>query len=69
MYPSPSRAPVAWVVAAHVLGAAAIGALDGAKLGGGLGLVLVPLFAMTGLVAGVLVGASERAAAARPWWV
>ncbi len=69
MYPSPSRAPVAWVLAAHVLGAAAIGALDGAKLGGGLGLVLVPLFAMTGLVAGVLVAASERAAVGRPWWV
>ena len=69
MYPSSSETPVAWVVTANVLGAAAIGALDGAKLGGGLGLVLVPLFAVTGLIAGVVIALSERIAARRSWWV
>jgi arylsulfatase A-like enzyme len=58
-----------WVVVAHVLGAAAIGAMDGVKLGGGLALTLVPVFAMTGLVVGTVVAATERLAEKRTWWV
>ena len=30
---SPTRVPIAWILLAHVLGAAAIGALDAGKLG------------------------------------
>jgi arylsulfatase A-like enzyme len=70
MLSSPARVPTAWILIAHTLGAAAIGALDAGKLGSGrLAMVLVPLFAVTGLVAGVVIAASERAAAGRPWWI
>ena len=69
MYPPSTRVPVAWIVTAHVLGAAAIGAMDGVKLGGGLGLVLVPLFALTGVVAALLIAGSERLALGRRWWL
>lgn len=65
MYP-PS--PRAWVLVAHCLGAALIGALDGAKLGGGLAFVLVPVFALTGTVAAIAIVAAERLAANRSWW-
>ena len=66
----PTRVSNAWIVVAHTLGAAAIGALDAGKLHSfGLAAVLVPLFAMTGLLAGVVIAASERVAADRSWWV
>ncbi len=66
MYP-PS--PRAWVFLAHCLGAAMIGALEGARLGGGLGLVLVPVFALTGGIIALAIVANERLAANRSWWV
>ena len=70
MLPSPTRVPTAWILLAHVLGAAALGALDAGKLGGGgLALVLVPLFASTGLVAGLAIAGGERIAAGRSWWI
>ena len=63
---SPSTA---WIVIAHVLGAAAIGALDSARVGSGaLALTIVPLFAATGLVAGLVIAGTERLAADRAWW-
>jgi len=51
----------AWAIAAHTAGAALIGLLEAARLGSApLGLVLVPLFAVTGLVAGVTIGGVGR---------
>ena len=48
--------PLAWIVVAHVLGAAAIGGLDAARVGSAsVALAVVPIFAATGLVAGGLV--------------
>lgn len=70
MLPLHARVPTAWIVLAHVLGAALIGALDAAKLGSaGLAAVLVPLFAGTGLVAGLVIAAGERIAVGKVWWV
>ena len=51
----------AWTITAHVVGAALVGLLEAARLGSfRLGLVLVPLFAVTGLLAGVVIGAAGR---------
>jgi len=63
------RPPWAWIIVAHVLGAAAIGGLDAARLhASNLALAVVPVFAATGLFAALIIGASERAAAGRSWW-
>ncbi|MEP6864635.1 MAG: sulfatase-like hydrolase/transferase [Deltaproteobacteria bacterium] len=65
-----ARPPWAWIVVAHVLGGAAIGALDAARLHAvGVALAVVPVFAATGLLAAVLIGATERVATGRAWWV
>ena len=65
-----ARPPWAWIVVAHVLGGAAIGALDAARLHSvGIALAVVPVFAATGLLAALLIGATESAAARRAWWV
>ncbi|MEO6773160.1 MAG: sulfatase-like hydrolase/transferase [Kofleriaceae bacterium] len=65
-----ARPPWAWIVVAHVLGGCAIGALDAARLHAlGLALAVVPVFAATGLFAALVIGASERAAAGRAWWL
>ncbi len=70
MLSSPTRVPIAWILLAHVLGAAAIGALDAGKLGSAqLAMVLVPLFAATGVVVGLLIAGTERLGAGRAWWV
>jgi len=46
----------AWAVTAHAIGAALIGMLETVRLGSGsLGLVLGPLFAATGVLAGALI--------------
>ncbi len=61
-----ARGAAAWAIAAHVLGASALGALEGARLGGGeLAAVLVAVFAATGVLAGLVVIASERIARGR----
>jgi len=62
--------PIAWIVLAHVLGAAAIGALDAAKLRStSIAVAVVPIFAATGLVAGGLVALAERATVRARWWL
>jgi len=67
---APVRAPAAWPIAAHVLGAAALGALDTARLGSlKLALAVVPLFAATGLLIGLVVAGIERLVSTRQWWV
>jgi arylsulfatase A-like enzyme len=66
-YPPSARPPIAWILVAHVLGGAAIGAFDVARLGSAsLALVIVPLFAATGLVAGTLIAVAERVVIGRP---
>jgi hypothetical protein len=56
-----SPVTAAWALTAHALGAALMGLLEAARLGSTrLGLVLVPLFAATGLVAGVLIAGVGR---------
>ena len=84
MSPSSSREPsvradapaisLAWIVVAHTLGAAAIGALEAARLGsssGGpsLALAIVPLFAGAGALVGALVAGITRAVRGRGAWV
>jgi len=67
---APPRGRFAWAVVAHTLGAAAIGALESARLGSGaLAAVLVPVFAITGLLAALAIGGAERIARGRRWWV
>jgi arylsulfatase A-like enzyme len=60
----------AWIVVAHTLAGAAVGALDAARLGAtGVVLAVVPIAAATGMLAGVLVALAERAALRRtPAW-
>lgn len=67
---SSSRVSAAWVICAHVLGALAIGALEAARLrSGAIAMVLLPLFATAGLLAGLAVAGTERAAQDRGTWV
>lgn len=73
MSPSSPRNSLAWVVIAHVLGAAVLGAVETLRLGhGSLALVLVPLFAAFGLIAGVACAVTEwiaqRPVLERRWW-
>jgi arylsulfatase A-like enzyme len=57
-----------WIIATHAIGAALIGGLDAARLGSSrLALVLVPMFAVTGLVIGTVNAIAERLARDRAW--
>jgi hypothetical protein len=57
-------------VVAHVLGAAAIGALEGVRLKSpGIALAIVPVFAATGMLVGLVVAGAERLAQRWPWWL
>src|SRR5262245_36458142 len=56
----------AWTITAHAIGAALMGLLEVARLDSArLGLVIVPLFAATGFVAGALIAGVGRLA--RGW--
>lgn len=68
MSPPATRPLLAWIVAAHALAAAALGALESARLGGGLGETLVPVFAVTGVIIGAAVALAERLAPRGRWW-
>lgn len=62
----PGRPPLAWIACAHALGGAAVGALDAARLRSpGIALAVVPVAAMTGLVAGAVIALCERLVAGR----
>ena len=65
---SDARTPAAWVVLAHLLGAAVIVGLDGFRLATGIGLAVLPVAAATGLLVGLIVAGVEKAVAGRPWW-
>lgn len=69
--PAPDGRSVAWwIIIAHTLGAAAIGAIDAGRLGSAsLALAIVPLFAAMGFVTGAIVAAAERIVTGRPWWL
>jgi arylsulfatase A-like enzyme len=59
-----------WTIAAYVVGAGAIGAFDAARLkSAGIAAAAVPMFALTGLLAGLLVIGAERLARDRSWWL
>src|SRR5689334_23372960 len=61
---------VSWAVLAHVVGAASIGALDAARMhSSAIALAAAPMFALTGLLAAVLILGAERITSGRPWWV
>jgi arylsulfatase A-like enzyme len=60
----------AWAITAHAVGAALIGLVEAARLGSlVLGFTLVPLFAVTGLVAGAMIGGVGRLVRGRPRWL
>lgn len=60
----------AWVIVAHVAGAAAIGALDAARLhSAGIAAAAVPMFAVTGLLVALISLAAERLVRGRSWWL
>jgi hypothetical protein len=68
--PAGTRPPIAWIVVAHVIGGLVIGGLDAARLrSAAIALAVVPVFAATGLVAGVAIGVLERAVAGARWWL
>lgn len=70
MSSSPARGSSAWILCAHVLGGLAIGALEAARLrSGALALTLLPLFAAAGLVAGLAIAGTERAAQNKGTWL
>ena len=55
------RSSYAWIITAHTLAGALVGALEGVRLGSGaLALALMPIFAATGLVAGAIGAGVER---------
>jgi arylsulfatase A-like enzyme len=59
-----------WIIIAHTLGAAALGALDAARLdSSGIALAVIPLFATMGLLAGIVIAIMERLVAGRSWWL
>ncbi|HEY5951106.1 MAG TPA: sulfatase-like hydrolase/transferase [Kofleriaceae bacterium] len=59
-----------WIVFAHIMGAAALGGLDAARLrSSGIALAVVPLFGAMGLLAGAIVAALDRLVAKRSWWL
>ena len=65
-----ARPPIAWIVIAHVIGGLVIGGLDAARLGSAsLALAVVPVFAATGLAAGVVIGVMQRLVVDRSWWL
>ncbi|MEO8698895.1 MAG: sulfatase-like hydrolase/transferase [Kofleriaceae bacterium] len=65
-----TRGSYAWIVVAHVLGAALLGGLEAWKLGNArLALAMVPVFAATGLLVGCTCALAERLAGHRRWWV
>ncbi len=64
-----SRASPSWAIVAHVCGAAAIGAFDAARVKSvGIAAAAVPMFALTGLLAALVIILAERAARDRTWW-
>jgi len=66
----PISRSAAWGVLAHVAGAAAIGALDAARLhSGGIAAAAIPMFAVTGLFVALITLGVGRAVRDRPWWV
>jgi len=70
MTPLSPRSSYAWIMVAHALGAVLLGSIEVSRLGGlRLAFVLVPLFAVTGLVAGGVISAVERLAEPRPAWL
>ena len=65
-----TRSSYAWMVTAQVIGATVLGLLESVRLGSAaLALVLVPLFAVTGLVAGGVIALSERLVGERKWYL
>ncbi len=74
MSPSSPRTSLAWVIIAHVLAAALLGCVETLRLGhASLALVLVPLFSLVGLVAGLVCAGTEwiaqRPPIERRWWL
>jgi arylsulfatase A-like enzyme len=66
----PELSPAGWTIFAFVFGAAALGALDCARLAApSLALAVVPLFAATGLIFGLVIALLERIVDERPWWL
>lgn len=62
--------PYAWIVVAHILGAAAIGLVDAGRLhAAGVVTAVVPVFAATGLVIGGVIAGFERITAGRAGWL
>jgi arylsulfatase A-like enzyme len=64
----PTRRSFAWIIAAHTLGAAVLGALAAIRLSSSVGLTVVPVFAVTGVLIGGVIGFAERIAPRRAWW-
>lgn len=57
----PGPATAAWIITAHALGAALIGTIEAVRLDSArLALVLVPLFAAAGVLAGAVIAAAGR---------
>ena len=69
MAPPFARTSYAWMLVAHALAAALLGGLEAWRLGSArVALVIVPVFAATGLVAGCACALVERLVANRRWW-
>lgn len=66
MSPEVPRSSYAWIITAHTIAGALVGTLEAIRLrDAGLGMALVPVFALTGLIAGALIAGAERVFAHR----
>lgn len=63
-----AHTPAAWILLAHMFGAAVIIGLDGFRLSSGIGAAVLPLAAVTGLIAGLLIAGAERIMRGEHWW-
>lgn len=63
-----AHTPAAWVLLAHMFGAAVIVGLDGFRLSTGIGAAVLPVAAVTGLIAGLLIAGAERITRGAHWW-
>jgi arylsulfatase A-like enzyme len=63
-----AHTPAAWILLAHMFGAAVIIGLDGFRLSSEIGAAVLPIAAVTGLIAGLFIAGAERVTHGAHWW-
>jgi hypothetical protein len=69
-WPVARQPSAAWILVSHIVAAAALGGVEAARLGSPqLAFALVPVFAVTGLVIGLVIAGVEKIAFGRQAWL